>query len=364
VIDKLEALVNAESPTSDIKLCAKAGRVLFDIIDREPDEIVEAGGREHYVWRWPGDRPILLVGHLDTVWPAGTTMRWPFSTDGARATGPGAYDMKGGLVVAAEALRLLEERGSLHSVTLLVNSDEEIGSITSRALIEQEAANARAALILEGGLGDGRVKVARKGVGMYAIDVEGRAAHAGLEPQKGINALVEAAHQVVRAAALGDPTNGTSVTPTVASAGTARNVVPAKARVDIDVRVTNDEEAARVDAAMKAFAPVLEGALVTISGGPNRPPMQRRMAERLYGLAQSVAGGLGFEVGSAEVGGGSDGNFTAAMGIETLDGLGAAGGNAHAEGEWIDVTSIPKRASLVAGLVERLLAEQVALPPR
>jgi glutamate carboxypeptidase len=364
VIDKLEALVNAESPTSQPALCAKAGRVLFDIIDREPDEIVEEGGREHYLWHWPGDRPVLLIGHLDTVWPSGTTMRWPFQTDGARATGPGVYDMKGGLVVAAEALRLLEERGSLHSVTLLVNSDEEIGSITSRALIEREAEGARAALILEGGLGDGRVKVARKGVGMYAIDVAGRAAHAGLEPQKGINALVEAAHQVVRAAALGDSSNGTSVTPTVASAGTARNVVPAKARVDIDVRVTSDEESARVDAAMQSLTAVLDGAVVTISGGPNRPPMQRRMAERLYGVAKAVAADLGFDVGAAEVGGGSDGNFTAAMGIETLDGLGAAGGKAHAEGEWIDLTSIPKRASLVAGIVERLLAEETALPPR
>lgn len=364
MIDKLEALVSSESPTSDVKACARTGRVLFDIIDREPDEIVTSGGREHYVWRWPGARPVLMIGHLDTVWPSGTIRRWPFSTDGARATGPGIYDMKGGLVVAAEALRLLEERGSLHSVTLLVNSDEEIGSITSRALIEAEAETARAALILEGGLGDGRVKVARKGVGMYAIDVTGRASHAGLEPQKGINALVEAAHHVVRAAALGDPTNGTSVTPTVASAGTARNVVPAKARIDIDVRVTNEAEAERVDAALKGLAPVLDGAVVTITGGPNRPPMLRKMAERLYGIASSVAGELGFDVGAAEVGGGSDGNFTAALGVETLDGLGAAGGGAHAEGEWIDLTSIPKRASLVAGLVERLLAEQAALPPR
>lgn len=351
--EALEALVAAESPSSDPDLCAEAGRVLYRVVGREPDEVAVEGGREHYVWRWPGAPRIVLIGHIDTVWPAGTLARWPFAVDGDRATGPGCYDMKAGLVVAAEALRLLDERGALAGVTVVVNSDEELGSLTSRALIEREAAGARAALVLEGGI-DGALKVGRKGVGMYEVRVEGRAAHAGLEPERGVNALVEAAHQTIAIAALGDSAAGTTVTPTMAAAGTARNVVPAAAAIDVDVRVRNLAESERVHVALRALAPVLDGARIAVEGGLNRPPLERATAEGLYMLACEVGEAMGFRPDAIEVGGGSDGNFTAAMGIPTLDGLGGDGGGAHAEGEWVSLASLPVRARLVAGMIERL----------
>lgn len=354
--DELAALVTAESPSDDPARCAAASRVLFDVIGRGPDEIVAAGEREHYLWRWgPADADgprVLLLGHLDTVWPAGTIERWPFTVDGDRATGPGCFDMKAGLVVAAEALRALG--GDAAGVTLCVNTDEELGSITSQALIEREARGAAATLVLEPGVGDA-VKVARKGVGMYTLHVGGRAAHAGLEPERGINALIEAAHHVPAIAGIADPASGTTVTPTMASAGSARNVVPAAATVEIDVRVTSMSEAARVDAALRALAPVVPGAMVTIEGALNRPPLERRMAEPLYAIARQIGRDIGWDVGAAEVGGGSDGNFTAALGVPTLDGLGGEGGGAHAEGEWVSLASLPARVRMLALLIERIL---------
>ena len=350
--DELAALVSAESPSNDPALCAKAARVLFDIVGRAPDETVAAGEHEHYVWRWPGELRVLLLGHLDTVWPAGTIDRWPFTIDGDRASGPGCFDMKAGLVVAASALRMI---GSPEGVTLVVNSDEELGSLTSRALIEHEAHGAAAALVLEPGHGEA-VKVARKGVGMYTLRVTGVAAHAGLEPERGVNALIEAARQVIAIAALGDAALGTTVTPTVASAGSATNVVPAEAFVKVDVRATTLAEAERVDAALRALAAMTPGATLTWDGGLNRPPLERRMAQRLYGIAREVGGPIGWIPDAAEVGGGSDGNFTAALGVETLDGLGGEGAGAHAEGEWIRLSSLPVRARMVAGLIERIRA--------
>ncbi|MHB8511998.1 MAG: M20/M25/M40 family metallo-hydrolase [Actinomycetota bacterium] len=353
--DQLEALVNAESPSNDPELCIKASRVLFDIVGREPDLTETAhDGREHYVWRWPGSgQKIIIIGHLDTVWPAGTVARWPFSTHGDKATGPGCYDMKCGLVVAAKALSNLLSRNALHDVTLLVNSDEELGSITSRELIEKEASGAKAALIMESGA-IGAVKVARKGVGMYQVHVQGRAAHAGLEPEKGVNALVEASHQVLRIATLGDSSKGTSVTPTMSIAGTAHNVVPASAEIEVDVRVKNIEESDRVDAALRALRPVNSDAVIRIEGGPNRPPMERAQAEPLYALTLEVGASIGFQPRAIEVGGGSDGNFTAAIGVPTIDGLGGDGAGAHAEGEWVALSSLPVRVALLEGLIERL----------
>ncbi|HVL91092.1 MAG TPA: M20 family metallopeptidase [Actinomycetota bacterium] len=348
--DMLEALVSAESPSNDPALCAKAARVLFDIIGGAADETVSSGGHEHYVWRWGGEPRVLLIGHLDTVWPAGTINRWPFTVDGERATGPGCFDMKAGLVIAGEALRAL---GSTEGVTLLVNTDEELGSGTSQSLIEAEAAGATATLVLEPGHDDA-MKVARKGVAMYVLRMRGRAAHAGLEPENGVNAIIEAAHQVRAIAALGDQSRGTTVTPTVLAAGSARNVVPALAVVEVDARFTDMAEAGRVDTAMRDLTASLPGAAIEVTGGVNRPPLERRMSERLYALAREIGPSVGWVPGAAEVGGGSDGNYTAAMGIETIDGLGGRGGNAHAEGEWIDLSSLPARARMLAALIERI----------
>lgn len=355
--EMLQQLVEAESPSNDPGLCAKAGRVLFDVVGRDPDLIETIDGREQYVWRWPGaGAPVVLIGHLDTVWPAGTLDRWPFAITGDTATGPGCYDMKCGLVVAATALEMLAQRRTLSGVTLVVNTDEELGSISSRALIEREATGAKAALILEPGHG-GALKVARKGVGMYQVHVTGRAAHAGLEPHKGINALVEAAHQAIAIASLGDPSQQTTVTPTMSKAGTAHNVVPATAEIEVDVRVTSLAESDRVEAALHTLQPVLAGAILRVEGELNRPPMERSRSASLFAIAQQAGAAIGFHPGAIEVGGGSDGNFTAAMGIPTLDGLGGDGDGAHAEGEWVSLSSLPVRAALVAEMIERIHAE-------
>lgn len=354
--EALQMLVEAESPSNDPGLCAKAARVLFDIVGRAPDEVAAVEGQEHYVWRTPGPQRVVMIGHLDTVWPAGTIARKPFAIDGDRATGPGCYDMKAGLVVAAGVLDALRSRGSDAGVTLVVNSDEETGSLTSRALIEREAAGARAALIMEPGV-DNALKVARKGVSMYVVEIEGRAAHAGLEPENGVNALIEAAHQTLAIAALGDPAVGTTVTPTIAAAGSARNVVPAHATVEVDARVRSLAESDRVDAAMRALRPALGGARLTVEGGPNRPPLERSASESLYALACRVGESIGWTPGAIEVGGGSDGNFTAAIGVPTIDGLGGDGGGAHAEHEWVSLSSLPVRVQLVTGMIERILSQ-------
>jgi glutamate carboxypeptidase len=285
------------------------------------------------------------------VWPAGTIDRWPFSVDGNRATGPGAFDMKAGLVQALFALAALGATDLARPpVVLVVTADEEIGSPAGRAVVESVARNASAVLVLEASE-SGRLKVARKGVSNYDLFVTGRAAHAGLEPEKGVNALVAAARLIVELERLGAPQLGTTVTPTTATAGTTRNTVPAAASVALDVRAATTAEQQRVDDAVRALHPD-GGAGLTVEGGVNRPPMEETSSAELMALARRAAErcGLG-PLGSARVGGGSDGNFTAALGVRTLDGLGAVGAGAHAEGEYVDVPSMPERAALLAELI-------------
>jgi len=293
---------------------------------------------------------VVLIGHFDTVWPLGTLARWPFTIDGDRATGPGVVDMKAGLVILFHALALLRGDGGLDGVAVVCNSDEEIGSPTSVALIEDTARGAAGALVLEGSA-EGRLKVARKGIAHYAVRVAGRASHAGIAPHLGVNAGVELAHQVLRIAALGDAARTTTVTPTDSAAGTTSNTVPAAARVSVDVRSFDPAELARVDAALRGLTPVLPGAAIDVEIGPARPAMPESAAKDLFALAERLGLQLGLPplVGEA-VGGGSDGNLTAGIGVRTLDGLGAIGGNAHAEGEWVDLTSLPDRVTLVSAL--------------
>ena len=292
-----------------------------------------------------------MPGTAATV--SSTTARWPFTVTDGRATGPGAFDMKAGLVQGLFALRGFDR---LEAITLLVTTDEEIGSPTSRALIEDEARRARAVLVLEPGLG-GQVKVARKGVSMYHLAVTGRAAHAGLEPERGINALVELAAQVPVIASFGEAALGTSSTPTLAHAGSTINTVPAGAHLDIDVRAWTLDEQARVDRAMHSLAPSLPGAVLDVTGGVNRPPLEDRRSFALVKLAQESAEAVGIPwTGTARVGGASDGNFTGALGVPTLDGLGAVGAGAHAEGEYVDVTAMPGRAAMLRALIERIVA--------
>ncbi|MFD0592131.1 M20/M25/M40 family metallo-hydrolase [Catellatospora coxensis] len=228
-----------------------------------------------------------------------------------------------------------------------MSADEEVGSGSSRALIEQRALACGAVLVLEGAADGGGLKTGRKGCGTFQVTVTGRAAHAGLEPESGVNALTEAAHQVLAIAAIGRPDLGTTVTPTVASAGTTDNVVPAEARIVVDVRVETPAEADRVTAAFAALTPRLPGATVTVTGGVDRPPMPESASAELFALAQQLMPG----VEGRSVGGGSDGNFTAALGVPTLDGLGAVGGGAHADHEYLLIDAMPQRANLVTGLI-------------
>ncbi len=343
----------AESPSWDPVALNRCAEVLAGLGERllgKPPERRTIGTHAHLVWTFGAPR-VLLIGHFDTVWDSGTTQRWPFSVDGDVATGPGVFDMKAGIVQGLYAVASLQERDG---VCLVFTSDEETGSATGRLVISSVATAATAALVLEPSLA-GALKVARKGGSKYTLEFEGRAAHAGLEPERGVNALEELALQVPRLRALARPDLGTSVTPTVAQAGTASNVVPARARLMLDVRARSRHEQERVDAAVRALDPLISGARVRVTGGINRPPLERSASGGLFERAQAIAARLALPpLEAAEVGGGSDGNFTAADGIPTLDGLGAVGAGAHAEGEHVSIAAMPQRAALVAELVEDL----------
>ena len=348
MISWLEELVSCESPSSSSEATLECGRVLEAIAKPVLGSAsrIEVDGLTHLRWTF-GTPRVLVLGHLDTVWPLGTLARWPFRIDGDAATGPGVFDMKAGVV---QALQALSQLPSLDGVCLLLNVDEEIGSPTSRELILDSVRGCRAALVCEPAAGLA-LKTARKGIGLYEVRVDGRAAHAGLEPENGVNASVGLAHAVLALTALGDSALGTTVTPTVIAGGTTTNTVPASASVAVDVRAVVPAELSRVDAAIRALSvPV---GTVSVSGGVNRPPLDPASSESLFALAQSLSP----DVQGVSVGGGSDGNFTAGAGVPTLDGLGAVGAGAHAEGEHVLLSHMEPRASLVAALLTELLRE-------
>jgi glutamate carboxypeptidase len=354
MVSDLDALVRVESPTDDVAATTEAAEVAAqlggDLLGADAERIT-AGGRIHLRWRFGAGDRVLLLGHLDTVWPVGTLARWPLRVEDGIAYGPGTFDMKAGVVQLLHALSALDD---LDGVTVLLTTDEETGSPTSRALIEETARGAAAALVLEGAA-DSAVKTQRKGVSMYELRVQGRAAHAGVEPEKGVNASVELAHQILAVTGVADSAAGTSVTPTRMRAGTTGNTVPAEATLFVDVRAFTSAEQQRVDDELHALRPVLPGAELVLTGGPNRPPLERRMAADLYERACSIATRIGLEpLAEIAVGGGSDGNFTAGVGVPTLDGLGAVGGGAHAEGEHIVVDEMARRGALVSELVAEL----------
>jgi glutamate carboxypeptidase len=300
---------------------------------------------------------VLLLGHLDTVWPVGELERQPLRRDGNLLYGPGVYDMKAGLAIGLLAVRALLEQGSLPgTIVVLVTSDEETGSRTSRRVIEDEARRSQAVLVLEPALPGGAVKTRRKGCGEFRLAVRGRAAHAGIEPERGASATLELAHQILAIQHLQDPAADTTVNIGVVRGGSRPNVVAAEAEAVIDVRVASRTEELRLAAALHNLRPVVPGTLLEISGGFDRPPLERTPEiGRLFNLAGEVASALGRQLEEGGTGGGSDGNFTAALGVPTLDGLGAIGSGAHAFGEHIDVSEIAWRAALVAGVVERVL---------
>ena len=356
LVDDIAELVSCESPSGDLAAVARCADIVEALAVRQigtAPERVLVGERVHLRWQFGRPR-VVLVGHLDTVWPMGTLARWPFERDGDRITGPGVFDMKTGIVQMFAALQTLDD---LEGIAVLVTSDEEIGSTSSQQLIEDTARGAAAALVLEPS-SDGALKIARKGIAMYHVEIVGRAAHAGLEPHLGINATLEAAHQVLAITQIGRPDIGTTVTPTFVQSGSTVNTVPAVARVSVDVRAETSEELRRVEDELAALVAVVPGASVKAVADSVREPLERSASEALFARARKHAATLGLpRLEGVAVGGGSDGNLTAAIGVPTLDGLGAVGANAHAEGEWASVSALPERTALVAALVRDLLEE-------
>jgi glutamate carboxypeptidase len=365
ITDLIRDLVEQESPSRDAARLHQIARFTAEQLRPFADQmdLIEAPGFGTHLRACfnseaaqSANAQLLIIGHLDTVWPAGTLERLPFRiNDEGQAHGPGVFDMKSGVSIAIEALRAIAElRLSVkRPTTLLLTCDEEIGSRASRALVEQEAARSAAALVLEPPIPGGIVKTARKGVGGFTVRAIGRAAHAGLDPAKGVNAILELAHQTLRLQNLNDPGRGTTVTVGVVNGGTTSNVVPAEAVAKVDMRFWTLEDGERIDATVKEFKPVLEGAQLEITGGINRPPMIRSAGNAaLFAQARTLATELGFELQEGSVGGGSDGNFTAAMGVATLDGLGVDGAGAHAEHEHIILSDIPRRAALLTRLIQ------------
>ena len=356
----LEQMVSMESPSFDKPLVDRFTRFAgaqFQKIGGEVDYVAAEKFGDHLRIRFAGesDNRILLLGHTDTVWGAGEIEKRPYRIEQGRALGPGVFDMKAGILLvymAAGALKNVRG-GFANPVTVLLTSDEEVGSTSSRDLIELEASRCRAVFVLEPSLPGGALKTARKGVGRFTIKAIGRAAHAGIDPGSGVNAVEEIAHQIIHLQKMTDASRGTTVTAGVVRGGTRSNVVPAEAATEVDVRVVSMEEAERIATAIHTLAPKLPGARLEIRGSINRPPMERTAETvRLFKEASRIAAELGIDLKEGSTGGASDGNFTSALGIPTLDGLGAVGDSAHAIDEWVDIESLPQRAALVAGLME------------
>lgn len=352
----LEELVTCESYSADHAAVARSARVVADqgsrLLGARPKTLV-VDGVTHVQWTF-GTPRLLLLGHHDTVWPIGSLTTYPWSVEQGIARGPGVFDMKAGLVQMFHALASLP---SLDGVCVLVTGDEEVGSDTSRHLIEDLAGQCTATFVLEPSAPEGALKTSRKGVSLYDISVHGRAAHSGLEPEKGVNAATELAHQLLALSRIADTVTaqtgpGTTVTPTVMSAGTASNTVPARADLSVDVRVPTKAAQEAVDQLIRTLQPHDPEARLRISGGSNRPPLDPDASHKLFALADDIAPRLGLEpLRQAAVGGASDGNYTAGAGCPTLDGLGAVGDGAHADHEHVVTATMPDRARLLAALV-------------
>lgn len=302
-------------------------------------------------------KQLLVVGHLDTVWPMGTLAARPFKVEEGRAFGPGIFDMKAGVMLAAFAMKAIKESGSTtrRPVTMLMTCDEETGSHFSREIIEDEARRSHAALVLEPPIPGGTIKTARKGVGEFELIIHGKPSHAGNDLRSGISAITELAHQVLAINKLNDFELGTTVNVGVARGGVLSNVVAAEAHAFIDMRFQRVDEGERIAKMMSKLEPVLEGARLEVVGGINRPPLVRTAETgKLFDHASRLASEIGFELREGSVGGGSDGNFIAAFGIPVLDGLGVDGAGAHAEHEHIIINDIPRRASLLTRLIETI----------
>jgi glutamate carboxypeptidase len=359
LLDTAEGFARIESPSNDKTAVDRCGRELAARLE-------EIGGR---VGRLPreqtgdhlraefgrGDRQVLLLGHFDTVWPVGQLARMPIRREDGRLYGPGIFDMKAGIALGMLAVRALHEAGAdpRRRIVMLWTTDEEVGSRTSRVVIEEEARRSDAVFVLEPSLPGGAVKTSRKGCGEFEIVVHGVAAHAGIDPTKGASAIHELARQIAAVERLQDLSNGVSVNIGQISGGTRPNVVAEEARAVVDVRAPTMDAARRIEAAFAALTPSDLRISLAVAGGFERPPLERSPGViRLYERAGDIAARLGRTLEEGGTGGGSDGNFTAALGVPTLDGLGALGDGAHAIHEHVIIDELPWRAALLAGLIE------------
>ena len=358
----LQRMVEIESPSDDKAAVDRMGAFLAHEFERLGGQVTffpqkEAGN--HLKAEFPGasGKPILLLGHFDTVWSMGTLAKMPFRLEGGRAFGPGVYDMKAGIAMMIFALRALKEAGAAHQpITVLLDTDEEVGSTTGRPVVEATAKDCEAVLVLEPSQGPkGHLKTSRKGVGDITIRVHGRASHSGVDFEKGRSAIVELARQLLEIVKFTDLSRGITVNPGVIQGGTRGNVIAAEAWAEIDLRIARAVDAATLEQKFAALKPFDPDCSIEISGGMNRPPMERTEGTvRLFGVAREIASGIGLALDESSTGGGSDGNFTSALGVPTLDGLGALGEGAHASHESVVIEELPLRTAVLAGLLQAL----------
>ena len=356
LIEDLQELVEFESPSEDLTACRGVAELAVAIANGKlnPEaKVIEENGRP--VFWWGSTNPeVLILAHLDTVWPKGSFIP-TWNVTGDIAKGPGIFDMKAGFLQAIYAVADIPNAAT--KVAIIATTDEEVGSQTSRALIERLSKTAKAVLVLEASL-NGKVKTGRKGTAMYQIALHGRASHAGLEPEKGINATTLIAEIVLEVAKLANPEFGTTVVPTVMNSGTTTNTVPALATLDVDIRSYSSSELSRIDSAIKSLVSSNSQAKLEVIGGINRPPLETSSTAELYEILEKVAKEIGFApIGHASVGGASDGNFAAAAGARVLDGLGAVGDGAHAPHEQILLSSIPARVTLLTAFIKELIRD-------
>jgi glutamate carboxypeptidase len=363
MLKKLQQWVEMESPTTDKPSVDRFGeevaRTFRELgMSIEIDKQTSRGN--HLVARWTGNGPkILLIGHIDTVWELGTLARMPFRKEGELAFGPGIFDMKGGIVVAYYAFQLLKEHDLHHSnITLLLNTDEEEGSVSSQNLIEREAKDSSFAFVLEPAGPDNSLKTKRRGVGDYQIRTFGVAAHAGVEPEKGVSAVEELARHILTIQSWNKERPGISANVDVVQGGTRSNVIPAEAHGVVDVRCDTPEDKAWLEEKFRSLKPHSPKARLEVEGGVNRPPLVRSEAVlKLYGEASEIGSSFGYPMKEYWTGGGSDGNFTSSLGVPTLDGLGVEGAGAHADHEQIIISSLSRRANLLYHLIRKRLSD-------
>ena len=379
-LDAIASLVTLESPSTDKAAVDRCGIEVarrLRALGAEVELVAQRERGDHIRATLPANGPalserrestgpalserseskgVMLLGHFDTVWPVGTLERMPLTRDGDRLHGPGTFDMKAGIALAMAAIAALDATKTPRPpITMVWTTDEEIGSATSRDLVEREARDALAVLVLEPALPGGALKTARKGCGEFHLTVHGIAAHAGLDPGKGASAIHELAAQIATIERLQDLARGISVNVGIVSGGSRANVVAEEARAVIDARSPTRAGADTVEAAIRGLHPTRPGTRLTVEGGFDRPPMERSQAiAGLFARASAVAAALGLELHEGSAGGGSDGNFTAALGVPTLDGLGAIGDGAHAAHEHVDIPSLAWRAALLAGILTSL----------